>query len=92
LAERTRYSIPAASAITLETPGSKLRVGWIRITPDAPSACPAATAVLSFQPNDITHYETGVTAIAAEGAFHILRGSFTKRFLGRIRSERLCCH
>jgi hypothetical protein len=72
LEDRWTYTIPAASATSLQTTvPSDSRAGWIRITPDQNSVSPSAVTVLSFRSNGTTDYEFGVTAEAEESAFRI---------------------
>jgi hypothetical protein len=70
--EHMGFTIPARSAITLETTSTpEAAAGWVRINAADGSACPSAFAVFSSQLNDITHSELGVTASPEESPFRL---------------------
>jgi hypothetical protein len=85
------YSIPAHSAFRLRTAGNSpdVRVGSVRLTPDATSGTPSGVSVLSFRNGGVTVTEAGIPAIRATSAFRLYAetsGDFVHSAVGSIQT------
>ena len=62
-----RYSIPPDGVFRFQTDGSSegLKVGWVRLTPDAGTSSPIGSGLFGYNPADMLVTESGVPAAAA---------------------------
>src|SRR5262249_49374223 len=85
------YSIPAHSSFRLRTVAnsSDVRVGSVRLTPDANSGTPSGVGVLSFRNGGVTVTEAAVPATRATSAFRLYAetsGDFVHSAVGSIQT------